>query len=181
MLQAQRRGMASQNDISQKFVFNSNESSSHLIATEMTPFKNILRADLIETTEGYEVHCGEFSPRQCYCTPVTKISRTTSQLFLSSCILDLPGCDPSDLDIQIVDDTLVIKAERSHVHSKDTDKVHTMERSFGQVSRTIKLPKDANLDDVETSFNFGVLNVAFARKAGMSSVRKLQIHQVYTS
>ena len=69
----------------------------------------------------------------------------------------------------------MIKAERSHVHSKDTDKVHTMERSFGQVSRTIKLPKDANLDDVKTDFNFGVLNVAFARKAGMSTARKLQI------
>ena len=90
--------------------------------------------------------------------------------------IDLPGCDPADLDIQIVDDTLVIKAERSHVHSKDTDTVHTMERSFGQVSRTIKLPKDANLDDVKTDFNFGVLNVTFAKKLGVTMGRKLQIN-----
>ena len=89
---------------------------------------------------------------------------------------DLPGCDPSDLDLQIVDDTLVIKAERSHVHSKDTDTVHTMERSFGQVSRTIKLPKDANLEDVKTEFNHGVLNVTFSKKTGVTLGRKLLIN-----
>jgi HSP20 family molecular chaperone IbpA len=41
---------------------------------------------------------------------------------------DLPGCDKNDLDIEIVDGCLVIKAERKHIHSKDTDTVHTMER-----------------------------------------------------
>ena len=68
---------------------------------ELTPYRSILVADLIETPESFEVHC------------------------------DLPGCDPADLDVCIQNNNLCIKAERSHVHAKDSDTVHRMERSFG--------------------------------------------------
>ena len=46
---------------------------------------------------------------------------------------DLPGCSAGDLDVSIDDGCMKLKAERRHVHAADTDQVHMMERSFGQV------------------------------------------------
>ena len=68
---------------------------------EMAPYQKILLADLIETPTSFEVHC------------------------------DLPGCNPADLDVSILNNRLYIKAERRHVHAKDFNTVHHMETSFG--------------------------------------------------
>ena len=91
--------------------------------------------------------------------------------------VDLPGVDPKDLDVTLDDKVLVISAERKHVHEEKTDKVHSMERSFGKVQRKIRLPNNADLDKVDTNFKNGVLSIIFPKKTGPdTSVRKIKIN-----
>jgi HSP20 family protein len=106
----------------------------------------IMSTDLIETDQGYNVH------------------------------VDLPGVDPNDLDISIVDKFLVIKAERKQVHEHNSDKVHSMERSFGKVQRRICLPTTADIDHAESKFKNGVLSISFPKKENAEGdVKKLRI------
>ncbi|KAJ1422060.1 HSP20-like chaperone [Ochromonadaceae sp. CCMP2298] len=89
---------------------------------------------------------------------------------------DLPGVELSDLDVSIQDNILIMKAERKHVHETTTDTVHSMERTFGRVSRRIALPRDADLEQVSTKFKNGVLTVIVPKlAAGRPSSRKLTI------
>lgn len=90
--------------------------------------------------------------------------------------VDLPGVDPSDLEISIADNFLVIKAERKQVHEENTDRFHSRERAYGKVQRRIRLPSNANTDEVQSKFKNGVLSITFPKKAGEEeSVKKLHI------
>eukprot|EP00388_Colpodella_angusta_P001021 GDKJ01003419.1.p1 GENE.GDKJ01003419.1~~GDKJ01003419.1.p1 ORF type:complete len:129 (-),score=20.73 GDKJ01003419.1:142-528(-) len=80
-------------------------------------------------------------------------------------LADLPGVDPKDLELTIEGSSLVKKAERKHTHETNTDKYHTLERSYGTVQRKIKLPKNADLANATTRFKDGVLTVSFPKLA----------------
>ena len=91
---------------------------------------------------------------------------------------DLPGVDPKDLDISVEGQSLVMKAERKHVHEKNTDKVHRLERSYGSVKRKLLLPKNADMNNASTKFVNGVLTVTVPKLADVPpSTRKLTINQ----
>ena len=90
---------------------------------------------------------------------------------------DLPGVDPKDLELTIDKNSLLMKAERKHAHETKTDKVHTLERSYGTVQRRIRLPKNADLDNAQTAFKNGVLTVTFPKLAELPpTTRKLEIN-----
>ena len=90
--------------------------------------------------------------------------------------VDLPGVEPSDLEISIQDNFLVIKADRKQVHEETTDKFHSRERAYGKVQRRIRLPTNANVDEAQSKFKNGVLCITFPKKAGEEqAVKKLNI------
>jgi HSP20 family protein len=90
--------------------------------------------------------------------------------------IDLPGVEPKDLEVSVTDKFLVIKAERKHSHEEKTDKVHSMERSFGTVQRRIRMPNTADLELAKTSFKHGVLSITVPKKVEMKPAsRKLEI------
>jgi len=100
-------------------------------------------------------------------------------------LVDLPGVDPQkDLEITLnnKNNVLTLKAERQHEREEknDKNKVHYTERSYGSVQRSIRLPKNADLDGAQTHFNNGVLTVTFPKLAPVAPVgpRKLKINVV---
>lgn len=90
--------------------------------------------------------------------------------------VDLPGVQPEDLDVSVVDKYLVLKAERKHVHEDKSDKVHSMERSYGTVQRKIRIPQNADVDQASVKLRNGVLSISVPKKApAVESVRKLAV------
>ena len=96
---------------------------------------------------------------------------------------DLPGVDIKDLDVAIEGKQLVINAERKHVHQTGNDKVHSMERSFGKAMRSIRIPNNVDIENVDVNFHNGVLAVSFPKlQPGESTSKKLKItNNQYTS
>jgi len=83
---------------------------------------------------------------------------------------------PEDLCVEIANDMLVIKGERRKVKEEDTWTVHRRERNYGNVRRSIPIPKGADQARASVKFERGVLVVSFPRLAGQtSSGRKLAI------
>jgi len=92
-------------------------------------------------------------------------------------LADLPGVNPQDLELSIEGSSLVMKAERKHTHETNTDRYHSLERSYGTVQRRIKLPKNADLANANTRFKDGVLTVTFPKLAQLpASSTKLPIN-----
>lgn len=76
-------------------------------------------------------------------------------------LADLPGVDPNELELNVDREKhlLIMKAERKQVHETETDKIYRMERSYGKVQRTIRLPRNADVDNSQVKYKDGVLCV----------------------
>jgi HSP20 family protein len=77
---------------------------------------------------------------------------------------DLPGVDPKDIDISIVDGSLVLKGEKKQEKEEKKKNYHRVERFYGQFFREIPLPAGADADKVVASSTKGVISVTIPKK-----------------
>lgn len=77
--------------------------------------------------------------------------------------VDLPGFEPQDVDLRVVDQTLSIDAERSSEHSVDEGEFVHHERSRESVSRRVRLPAPVEVDDVRATMENGVLSLTLPK------------------
>jgi HSP20 family protein len=76
---------------------------------------------------------------------------------------ELPGVNPNDIDISVVNETLTLSGMRQPDALEDGDKYHRRERRHGKFSRTFQLPFAIEADNVEAVFENGVLHVSLPR------------------
>ncbi|WP_227272059.1 Hsp20/alpha crystallin family protein [Roseobacter weihaiensis] len=76
---------------------------------------------------------------------------------------ELPGIDPSDIDISVKDNVLTISGERKAPDVPDAARWHRNERRFGKFTRAIRLPFAASDDKVEARMTAGVLRIVVGR------------------
>ena len=72
---------------------------------------------------------------------------------------DLPGMGEEDIKIELEDGTLTVSGERKAEHEDREEGYYRVERAFGSFSRSLTLPKGVNPDEVNASFDRGVLEV----------------------
>ena len=73
---------------------------------------------------------------------------------------ELPGIDPDkDLDVEVRDDVLTIRAERQETHREELPEGYRSEFRYGSSARRILLPEGAVVDDVKATYADGVLEV----------------------
>ncbi len=85
------------------------------------------RADFSQTSEGYEI------------------------------FIDLPGMGKSDIKVELLDNLLTVKGERSITESEDHIKWLRRERHYGRFSRSFPVPGAVNKSGIKASFKDGVL------------------------
>ncbi|MBK8900334.1 MAG: Hsp20/alpha crystallin family protein [Anaerolineaceae bacterium] len=71
----------------------------------------------------------------------------------------VPGMNPDDLDITISDSVLTIKGETRSEESREDERVHLRERRFGSFMRSISLPTPVESDNVDATYENGVLTL----------------------
>jgi len=76
---------------------------------------------------------------------------------------ELPGIDPSDIDISVTADTLTISGARQREKLPESTQYHRQERVFGEFSRTFQLPYTVNREKVEATVKNGILHVTLPR------------------
>jgi HSP20 family protein len=87
---------------------------------------------------------------------------------------ELPGVRPEDLDVSLEDGVLTINGERQFSQESSEQQWHRVERRYGAFRRTITLPTRTKADEIEASFENGVLEVVVP-KAEEARPRKIQI------
>ena len=88
---------------------------------------------------------------------------------------DLPGLDKENIDVQIVDGTLQIQAEREEETERSDENYIRRERSRQSVSRSISLPDPVSEEEVSASYRNGVLTVTLPKAEPSEEGRQIDI------
>ena len=87
---------------------------------------------------------------------------------------ELPGLNPEDIDISVVGETLTLSGTREREELKEGERYHRQERGFGKFTRTFQLPFLVEADNVEATFEKGVLYITLPR-AESDKPRKISV------
>src|SRR5829696_3008311 len=77
--------------------------------------------------------------------------------------VELPGVEADDLDITMEDGLLTIQGERQFAHDSSEQQFHRVERRYGAFRRSITLPAQVQAEQIEASFDNGVLQILVPR------------------
>lgn len=86
----------------------------------------------------------------------------------------LPGFEKSDIDVEVHDGVLTIKAEHTEEHEETGERFYRRERQFGSMSRRVALPSAVIEDDANATLKDGVLTLRLP-KTREASPRKISI------
>jgi HSP20 family protein len=96
-----------------------------------------------------------------------------------SITVEMPGVDEKDIKLEIVNDTLTIRAEKKQETEEKEKNFYRLERSYGTFQRVLSLPDDADQDGVKATFKKGVLTLTLHRKAlPKSDVKQIEVKSV---
>ena len=71
----------------------------------------------------------------------------------------VPGINPDDVEITLDDDVLTIKGEVKEEKDVEEETYRLRERRYGNYGRSIRFPVAVNADDVEATYENGVLTL----------------------
>lgn len=86
--------------------------------------------------------------------------------------VELPGVDEKDVELELSDETLIIKGEKKQEKERKEQNYYRMERSYGSFQRVLSLPEDAEQDGIVASYKHGVLTITIPRKARAATKAK---------
>jgi HSP20 family protein len=78
---------------------------------------------------------------------------------------DLPGLGEDDVKIELEDNVLTISGERKSEHEERREGYHRVERATGSFVRSLTLPEGVDPQQIEASFDRGVLEVRIPKPA----------------
>jgi HSP20 family protein len=88
--------------------------------------------------------------------------------------VELPGVEAEDLEVTLEDGLLTIQGERIFAHDSSEQQFHRVERRYGAFRRSITLPAQVRADQIEASFDNGVLQI-LVPKMEEATPKRIQI------
>ena len=105
-------------------------------------------------------------------TPAVDIRENQNELSLD---VELPGLNPSDVEITAENGVLTIRGEKQTERKEgDDSRYHVVERSYGSFLRSFQLPQGLDESKIEASYNNGILSIHIPKSA-LAQPKKIQI------
>ena len=105
-------------------------------------------------------------------TPQVEMFQRDGQLVIRA---DLPGVDKDNVQVELRDDSVVIRGERQEEHEEKQEGFYRTERSYGSFYREIPLPQGVNTENATANFREGVLEITMPARQTESQSRQLKI------
>jgi HSP20 family protein len=100
------------------------------------------------------------SPAMTTLGPSVDISETANTVIVKA---ELPGIDINDVKISVTERTLSLMGEKRAEMARKGAQYHRLERRFGSFSRTIQLPCPINVEDIDATYEKGVLVIVLPK------------------
>lgn len=78
-------------------------------------------------------------------------------------MVELPGIEEKDIHLKIANGLLTVRAEKHGEREEKRKDYYLSERTFGTFQRSLRVPDGVDLDQVEATFDNGVLTVALPK------------------
>jgi HSP20 family protein len=100
------------------------------------------------------------------------VSETENEVRITA---ELPGVTEQDIDVSLDDDVLTIRGEKKFERRDDKENFHFVERSYGTFLRSLRLPFSIDPEQVQASFENGVLTVTVPKTGQQERSRRIQV------
>jgi HSP20 family protein len=88
--------------------------------------------------------------------------------------VELSGVEADDLEITFEDGLLTIQGERPFAHDSSEQQFHRVERRYGAFRRAITLPAQVEAEQIEATFDNGVLQIVVP-KMEEAKAKRIQV------
>ncbi len=89
--------------------------------------------------------------------------------------LEIPGIREEDVDIRVENQALTVRGERKFEAEEKEENFHRIERRYGSFLRSFTLPTTVDTENVQASYNAGVLKLELKKKAS-AQPRQIKIN-----
>jgi len=100
------------------------------------------------------------------------VSETDKEIRVTA---ELPGVTEQDIDVSLDDDVLTIRGEKKFERKDDKENFHFVERSYGTFQRSLRLPYAVDSEQVQASFENGILTVTVPKTGRQERSRRIQV------
>jgi len=104
-------------------------------------------------------------------SPSVDIYETPASFVLTA---EVPGVSLAELDVKVVDDTLILRGERRWERDVQGENFHRLESAYGKFERTFKLSQQIDADQITAELQRGLLKVVLPKRAEKSA-RQIEI------
>ncbi len=87
---------------------------------------------------------------------------------------ELPGVKKEDVDVMVENHTLTIRGEKRSEHEEKQGGYYVSEASYGEFQRSINLPANVDVDQIEANLDNGTLTVTVP-EAAQTQAKKVSI------
>ncbi|MFN3746640.1 MAG: Hsp20/alpha crystallin family protein [Hyphomicrobiaceae bacterium] len=106
-------------------------------------------------------------------TPTIDISEDDKEIVVTA---ELPGLDQKDFEVTVSGDLLTLKGEKKSEHTQQNGNATYTERRFGSFSRSVRLPFEVRDENVEATYDKGVLSIRVTKPADMQRpARRIEV------
>jgi len=111
-----------------------------------------------------------FSVEQAHATwsPPVDIYETPANFVLTA---EVPGVTLADLDVKVVDDTLILRGARRWERDVQGENFHRLESAYGKFERTLKLSQRIDADRITAELQRGLLKVVLPKRVEKSAMQ----------
>ncbi|BEQ16465.1 Hsp20/alpha crystallin family protein [Desulfoferula mesophila] len=103
--------------------------------------------------------------------PAINVKETEAAFEVSA---EVPGLKPEDIKVEYNDGLLTLSGEKREEHEEDKGNYHVVERRFGGFSRSVRLPREVDVEKLQASHKDGVLLVQLP-KATKSTSKTIEV------
>ena len=89
--------------------------------------------------------------------------------------VELPGVAEEDIEVDVDDDLLTVRAEKKEERQIERADQHVTERLFGVFQRSIRLPQSVDAKTVKATLDNGVLQIAVPKSEREPSKRRVPV------
>jgi HSP20 family protein len=88
---------------------------------------------------------------------------------------ELPGIEKEDIKVDVKDNVLTLRGERSEEKTDEKDRYYRRERHFGSFTRAFALPENVDSEAIKADYKDGVLSILIPKPEG-TVPKKITVH-----
>jgi len=133
--------------------------------TKWDPFKDLLslqdRMNRLFDESVRNVKPGDEALSSAIWSPAVDIYETDDEVVVKA---ELPEVNQKDIDIQIENNTLILRGERKLNKETKKENFHRIERAYGTFSRSFTLPGTIDQEKIRADYKDGILKISMPKR-----------------